>query len=82
MTGIAPVAGRTAGGTRVVLTGSDFTGATGVRFGSAHAVGYTVYADNRMAAYSPPGRKGQVHITVTGPNGTSTPKATDTFTHK
>lgn len=59
------------GGTTVVLTGTGFTGATGVSFGSAPAASFTVSSDSQITAVSPPHAAGQVNVTVTAPGGTS-----------
>src|SRR5256885_10955298 len=63
---IHPIAGPTAGGTPVILTGSGFTSATpsgAVQFGST-AANYTVNSDTQITAIAPPGAAGTVDITV------------------
>ena len=42
VTAISPAAGPLSGGTTVTVTGTNFTGASGVSFGSAAASAYTV----------------------------------------
>ncbi|MEU1668094.1 IPT/TIG domain-containing protein [Streptomyces sparsogenes] len=64
-------------GTAVVITGSGFTGATQVRFGTALS-SFTVVSDTRINATVPAG-SGTVQITVTTPNGTSTQNVTFTY---
>ena len=61
-----PSLGSAAGGTTVLVTGSGFTGATGVMFGSAPAESFTVLADQVIQAVAPPG-SGSVPVTVTTP---------------
>jgi hypothetical protein len=58
------------GGTSVTITGSGFTSATAVKFGSSSATGFTINSDNSITAISPPGT-GTVDVTVTNAKGTS-----------
>ncbi len=58
------------GGTTVSVSGSDFSGATAVRFGTRNAASFTVSESGEIAAISPPGT-GTVNITVTTPRGES-----------
>ncbi len=67
---INPNQGSTGGGTTVTLTGSGFTGATAVNFGSTPATSFTVNSDTQITAVTPAGT-GIVPVTVTGPGGTS-----------
>ena len=66
---VSPAAGPTAGGTSVTITGTGFTGATAVSFGSAPAT-FTLNNDGSITAVSPPG-SGQLQVTVSTPGGTS-----------
>jgi len=62
--------GSTAGGETVVLTGSGFTGATGVRFENAPATSFTVESDTRITAVAPArATPGLVNIEVETPSG-------------
>ena len=79
MTGIAPNKGSTAGGTSVVITGTSFTGATLVSFGTSSA-SFTVNSATQITATSPAGA-GTVDVTVTAPIGTSATSAADRFTY-
>jgi choice-of-anchor C domain-containing protein len=63
---LAPNSGSAAGGTTVLVTGSGFTGATGVLFGSAPAESFTILDDDVIQAVAPPGA-GTVSVTVTTP---------------
>lgn len=75
-------------GSSVTITGSDFTGATEVKFGSSPAVTFTVNSDTQITA-SYPGSfffgslkinvnpVGVVDVSVTGPNGVSVPSSAD-----
>lgn len=71
VTGAVPNTGPAAGGNSVALTGSGFTFATQVRFGTTPALSFTVTNDTSITAIAPPG-SGTVTITVTGPSGTGT----------
>lgn len=75
--GVVPVSGPE--GTLVLITGSGFTGATSVSFGSLQTSNVTVQSDTRIVAASPIGGTGTVDVTVTGPAGTSAPNASDQF---
>lgn len=71
VTSAVPNTGPAAGGNSVALTGSGFTFATQVRFGTTPALSFTVANDTSITAIAPPG-SGTVTITVTGPSGTGT----------
>src|SRR5262249_3017689 len=49
---VTPSSGSTGGGTEVTITGSNFTGATAVSFGTV-ACSFTVIADNTIDAIAP-----------------------------
>ncbi|RWZ46294.1 hypothetical protein ELQ90_14650 [Labedella phragmitis] len=64
---VDPDAGPIAGGTTVVITGSCFTGATGVLFGDVPATSFVVDSDTRITAVVPAGAvPGAVDVTVIG----------------
>ena len=66
---ISPVQGPTAGGTAVTITGTSFTGATAVKFGSVSAA-FTVVSATQINTTAPAGT-GAVSVTVASPGGTS-----------
>ncbi len=73
VTGLSPVTGPLAGGTVVTLTGSGFTGATGVRFGATDGAALTVVSDGELTVESPLAvSAGAVDVVVTTPAGTWT----------
>ena len=81
ITGISPAAGATGGGTSVTITGTGFTGATAVAFGSLPAQHYTVNSATSITAVSPNyNSAGTVDITITTSNGTSATSSSDQFT--
>jgi hypothetical protein len=71
VTRLTPKRGPVAGGTSVTVTGTGFTGATAVDFGSTSAAGFEVTSPTSLTAIAPPGTLGIVDLTVTTPNGTS-----------
>ena len=71
ITSIAPDNGPTAGGTTVVITGTDFTGTTAVDFGTIPATSFTVNSATQITAVSPPAAAGIVNVVVTTPLGIS-----------
>ena len=72
VTGLSPTAGSTAGGTLVTISGSDFTGATAVDFGTVSAA-FVFHTDEVITALSPPEAAGNVNVTIITPTGTTTP---------
>jgi uncharacterized repeat protein (TIGR02543 family) len=81
VTAVSPSSGSTAGGTTVTITGTGFTGATAVQFGSTVATNYTVDSDTQITATVPAGSAGAVDITVITPNGTSSTSTVDQYTY-
>jgi IPT/TIG domain len=79
VTGVTPADGPAAGGTAVVITGSGFTGASSVSFGSTSTVP-TVDSDTQISVSSPPGT-GVVSVTVVAPGGTSAVTPASQFTY-
>lgn len=69
---ILPTSGPTAGGTSVVLTGTDFTGATAVSFGGVAAASFTVDSATQITAVTPVLTAGAKDVSVTTPYGTDT----------
>ena len=80
VTGVSPAAGPTSGGTRVTITGTSFTDATNVEFGTNAGTSVEVLSATQIAATSPVG-SGTVDVVVTGPGGVSTIAPTDEFTY-
>jgi len=83
VTRIAPPTGTTSGGTTITITGTGFTGATKVAFGTVAATSYTVVSDTDITAVSPAQPASTRYIIVTTAGGTSTPvAAVDQFTYR
>jgi CSLREA domain-containing protein len=81
VTSVSPISGPLAGGTSVSITGTNFTGATAVKFGTTAATSFTVNSATSLSATSPAGSAGAVNITVTAPGGTSATGAGNQFTY-
>ena len=75
---VSPNVGPAAGGTTVIITGSDFTGATSVKFGTTAAASFTVNSNTQITATTHAG-SGIVDVHVTTAGGTSAASAADQF---
>jgi hypothetical protein len=72
--------GPLAGGTAVTITGTGFTGASAVDFGSRSAASFEVTSPTTITAVAPVGAAlGLVDVTVTTPQGTSAVTKKDHF---
>ena len=80
VTGVQPDAGLVEGGTPVTITGSDFSGALTVDFGSREAREVEVNSPTSISAVAPAGA-GTVNVTVTSSGGTSAISPVDHFTY-
>ena len=81
VTGLQPPSGPTIGGTVVTISGNYLQQATGVDFGAIASPHFKVISADEVNAVSPPGATGNVDVTVTSLNGTSTTSSADTFTY-
>ena len=81
ITGVNPGSGT--GGDLVTITGSGFTGATAVYFGTSQAGNVQVVPTGTQITCTSPAapEPGLVHITVTTPAGTSATSGADEFTY-
>jgi IPT/TIG domain len=68
-------------GRLVSISGTHFTGATAVQFGSTNATSFTVNSDGSISASAPPG-SGTVNVTVTTPVSTTAITMADQFTYQ
>jgi len=75
MTGMSPVQGPETGGTTVVITGSGFTGASGVTFSALNAASFAVDSDTQITVTTPVHTAGITDAVVLSPNGNSAPAA-------
>jgi hypothetical protein len=82
VTKVVPRVGPIAGGTAVTITGTNFTRATAVSFGSNNASSFTIKSPTKIAVVAPPaGTVGFVYVTVTTPGGTNAVSKSDVFTY-
>jgi hypothetical protein len=79
---VVPHEGPPSGGTKVTITGTGFTGAEEVRFGTATAKTFAVNSATSITAESPAGSSGTVAVTVVTPGGASAASAADQFTYE
>jgi hypothetical protein len=84
---VSPSSGGLAGGTIVTVTGTAFTGATEVAFGSGNpGTGLSVLSDTELTVVSPaapsPGGTATVDVTVSTPAGASPAVSGDQFTYQ
>ena len=81
VTGVSPATGTTAGGTTVIITGTNFTGASAVKFGTVAATSFTVTNAGSISAVSPAEGAATVDVTVTvGANTSAISEPADQFT--
>ncbi|AVT35937.1 IPT/TIG domain-containing protein [Plantactinospora sp. BB1] len=72
VTGLDPTSGPTTGGTTVTITGTGFTGATGVTFDGVPGTGFTVNpAGTTITVVTPPNAAGPAEVALTFPAGTA-----------
>jgi alpha-tubulin suppressor-like RCC1 family protein len=82
VTKVVPRIGPIAGGTAVTITGTNFTRATAVSFGSNNASSFTITSPTKIAVVAPPAATvGFVYVTVTTPGGTNAVSKSDVFTY-
>jgi len=78
---VTPDAGPPAGGSKVAITGTNFTSVRAVEFGGLAASRFTVKSATLIEATAPSGLAGQVSVTVTNPAGSSPPSAGSIFSY-
>jgi hypothetical protein len=79
VTKVTPAKGPASGGTVVTITGTDFTAASAVTFGSSTATSFTVKSSKSILALTPAAAATTVDVTVTTPAGTSATSLADHF---
>jgi hypothetical protein len=82
VTAVSPAGGMLAGGNSVTITGTNFTGATAVKFGTTDAAAFTVVSATQIAATAPAHSEGTVDVTVTTPSDTSPAVSADQYTYQ
>ncbi len=78
---VEPNGGLVSGGNEVVITGTDFTGATKVTFGGTDAEDFNVDSDTQITATAPLHAAGTVQVQVTTPQGASPDTTADDYTY-
>jgi hypothetical protein len=82
VTGISPASGAAAGGDTVTVTGTGFTAASSVQFGSVPATDLNVASDTQLTVTSPPpNASGAVDVTVYTGEAFSDASSADLFTY-
>jgi len=82
VTAVSPHYGVTAGGTAVVITGTNFLGSTVVDFGASNPASFIVTNNTTITvASTPAGSNATIDVTVTNPEGTSSTGAADEFSY-
>jgi uncharacterized protein YhjY with autotransporter beta-barrel domain len=71
VTSISPNSGPEAGGTAIIITGTNLGGATDVSFGGVTAA-FVIDTSSQITAVAPAGSAGAVDVSVTTPGGTVT----------
>jgi hypothetical protein len=79
-TGLSPTFGVASGGTSVTISGTGFTGATAVDFGTVPATNFTINSDTSITAVTPLSAPGTIDVTVTSAGGTSVSSSSDQYT--
>ncbi|MFZ5470569.1 MAG: IPT/TIG domain-containing protein [Myxococcota bacterium] len=69
VTSVTPAFGSSAGGTAVVVAGTNFEQGLELFFGTGKAVGVVVETKRRVSALTPPGVAGAVDVVVVNPDG-------------
>jgi large repetitive protein len=82
VTGLNPTTGPEAGSISVIITGTNLSGASSVKFGTTNAASFTVNSATQITATLPAGTPGLVDVTVTTPvGGISAISSADQFTY-
>jgi outer membrane protein OmpA-like peptidoglycan-associated protein len=79
--GLSPASGLSSGGDTVTITGTGFTAASAVAFGTTPASSYIVSTPTTIIATAPAGSPGAIDVSVINPVGTSATSAADQFTY-
>ena len=81
VTGVSPSSGPAGGGSVVTITGSGFTAASTVEFGTIAGTGVTFVSATQITATAPAEAVGPVDVTVTTSGETSAISSSDKFTY-
>jgi hypothetical protein len=78
---VSPASGPTAGGARVTVTGTGFTGVTAVNFGSASGRSVHITSSSKLTVVAPRHSGGVANVRVVTRHGTSAIRTADRFTY-
>jgi hypothetical protein len=81
VTSLSPTSGIRTGGTTVIIRGTNFSGATVVKFGNTNATSFVVNSTTQITAVSPAAGTGTVDVRVTTPGGQSANTSADNYTY-
>ncbi|WP_338177527.1 IPT/TIG domain-containing protein [Jatrophihabitans sp.] len=81
VTALSPTSGKTAGGNTVTITGTGFTGASAVTFGTVAATSFSVVNSTKITAVAPAQAAAKHNVYVTGPGGTNAAAAGNRYTY-
>jgi hypothetical protein len=81
VTKVSPAYGSPSGGTKVTLTGTNFSGATAVLFGSTAGTVQSINKAGTQIVATAPAGTDSVHVTVTNATGTNSAGTADTFSY-
>ncbi len=80
ITSVAPKSGPPGGAQAVTITGTNFTGASAVKFATSAATSVVVVSGTKITAKTPAHAAGIVNVQVVTPAGTSAVVAADKYT--
>jgi hypothetical protein len=80
ITSVAPKSGPPGGAQAVTITGTNFTGASSVKFATSAATSVVVLSSTKITAKTPAHAAGVVNVQVVTPAGTSAVAAADKYT--
>jgi hypothetical protein len=81
ITSVSPASGPLGGGQTVTVRGTDFTGATAVKFGTKPGTSVVVASATRLTVVSPSHAAGVFDVRVTTPDGTTALVPADQYTY-
>ncbi len=84
ITSMTPVVGSTAGGSKVVVTGTHFTGSPlnwDIMFGTARCMSYDIDSPTKLTLTTPAHAAGKVRVQMTTEGGTTADSAADDYTY-
>jgi putative transposon-encoded protein len=80
ITSVAPKSGPPGGAQAVTITGTNFTGASAVKFATSAATSVVVVSSTKITAKTPAHAAGVVDVQIVTPAGTSAVVAADKYT--